>query len=247
MSKRRLFGLLGRKPAPTSASPGTVTRPRKREYLLTIDIFRDLPSEAISWLDDQTKMMTIPKGRQLFSQEDRAEALFLLKKGRVQLYRLSSSGKRLEIATIDPGAFFGEMPFIGESLRHVNAEAMSDSTLCVMSRGDVERLIRERPDVALRMMEVLGRRLAEGESRLEEMAYRNVPTRIASVLMRLSTGRNGDLITITHQELGDMIGALRETVTKVLDEFQDHGLVELGRSRIVLRDVDGLRARLESD
>ena len=195
--------------------------------------------------EQQTEMRTCRKGQILYSQEDRAEVLFLLKRGRVQLYRLTPSGKRLELAVIEPGTFFGEMPFIGESLRHTFAEAAEDSLICVMSRTDIEGLMRKRSEVALRMIEVLGRRLALCEARLEEMAYRSVPARIAAVLMRLSQGHNGEVVPITHQELGDMIGALRESVTKVLDDFQRDGLVELGRGRVVLRDVAGLQLRLD--
>src|SRR5262249_52861831 len=154
------------------------------------------------------------KGQILYSQEDRAEVLFLLKRGRVQLYRLTPSGKRLDLATIEPGTFFGEMPWLGESLRHTFAEAVEDSLLCIMSRPDVERLMREQPQVALRMLEVLGQRLALCEARLEEMAYRSVPARIAAVLLRFSQGQNGEAVPITHQELGEMIGAFRESVTK---------------------------------
>ena len=114
-----------------------------------------------------------------------------------------------------------------------------------MSRSDIERLMRTRSEVALRMIEVLSRRLALCEARLEEMAYRSVPARIAAVLLRLSQGQNGEVVSITHQELGDMIGALRESVTKVLDDFQREGLVELGRGRIILSDVAGLQSRLD--
>jgi len=195
--------------------------------------------------EQQTEMRTCRRGQILYSQEDRAEVLFLLKRGRVQLYRLTPSGKRLELATIEPGTFFGEMPFLGESLRHTFAEATEDSLICVMSRADIERLMRERSEVALRMIEVLGRRLALCEARLEEMAYRSVPARIAAVLMRLSQGQHGEVVSITHQELGDMIGALRESVTKVLDEFQRDGLVELSRGRVTLRDVAGLQSRMD--
>jgi len=146
---------------------------------------------------------------------------------------------------IEPGTFFGEMPLLGESLRHTFAEAVEDSLICVMSRADIEGLMRKRSEVALRMIEVLGRRLAVCEARLEEMAYRSVSARIAAVLLRLSQGRNGEVVSITHQELGDMIGALRESVTKVLDDFQRAGLVELGRGRVILRDVVGLQSRLD--
>jgi CRP-like cAMP-binding protein len=213
--------------------------------MLTMDIFCDLEPETMAAFEQQTEMRTCRRGQILYSQEDRAEVLFLLKRGRVQLYRLTPSGKRLELAVIEPGTFFGEMPFIGESLRHTFAEAAEDSLICVMSRSDIEGLMRKRSEVALRMIEVLGRRLALCEARLEEMAYRSVPARIAAVLMRLSQGHNGEIISITHQELGDMIGALRESVTKVLDEFQREGLVELGRGRVILRDVTGLKLRLD--
>ena len=115
----------------------------------------------------------------------------------------------------------------------------------MMSRADIERLIRDQPQVALRMIEALGRRLADREARLEELAYRSAPARIAAVLLRLTEGRMGNEAAVTHQEIGDMIGALRETVTKILDEFQSDGLVELRRGHILLRDPERLRCRLE--
>jgi len=242
---RRLFGLLPGQTTAAASNSSKSSAPRKRDYLLTIDILRDLQPDDLAELDRQTEMLTSPKGRVLYSQDDHAEALFLLKKGRVQLYRLTPSGKRLELATLEPGTFFGEMPLLGESLRHTYAEAASDCLLCVMSRTDVERLIREHPPVALRMVEILGRRLALADARLEEMAYRSVAARIAAVLLRLSNGQSDSVLAITHQELGDMIGALRETVTKTLDDFQANGLVALGRGRITVRDVPGLRAYLE--
>lgn len=245
MTTRRPFSLLHKKRTELARQPGAVTPPKNRECMLTMDIFCDLEPEAMAAFERQTEMRTCRRGQILYSQEDRAEVLFLLKRGRVQLYRLTPSGKRLELAAIGPGTFFGEMPLIGESLRHTFAEAAEDSLICVMSRHDIEGLMRKRSEVALRMIEVIGRRLALCEARLEEMAYRSVPARIAAVLTRLSQGHNAEVVSITHQELGDMIGALRESVTKVLDEFQREGLVELGRGRVILRDVSGLQLRLE--
>ncbi len=194
---------------------------------------------------NEIEKRTCCKGQILYSQEDQVEALFLLKRGRVRLYRLTPSGKRLELAVIEPGTFFGEMPLLGESMRNTYAEALEDALICVLSRTDIERLVCAHPQVALRIIEVLGQRLAQCEARLEEVAYRSVPARIAAVLVRLSQEQLDEVVEITHQELGDMIGALRETVTKTLDEFQQTGLVELSRGRIVLRNVVGLQARME--
>lgn len=230
--------------AQPSRSPERSAATIKREYLLTMEIFRDLPHEQIEMIERATIMRTIPKGQIVYSQEDRAEALFLLKRGRISIYRLTPGGKRLELASIGPKAFFGEMPLLGESLRHTYAEATEESLLCVMSRADVERLIRDQPQVALRMIEVLGRRLAIVDARLEELAYRSAPARIAAVLLRLSDGKADIDLAVTHQEIGDMIGALRETVTKILDEFQEEGLVKLRRGHVLLCDPNGLRLRL---
>ncbi len=243
MSARHGFSLFPKRRTQPRWQPGSALPPK--ECMLAMDIFCDLEPAAMAAFEQQTEMRTCRKGQILYSQEDRAEVLFLLKRGRVQLYRLTPSGKRLELATIEPGAFFGEMPLVGETLRHTFDEAVEDSLICVMSRTDIEQLMRERSEVALRMIEVLSRRLALCEARLEEMAYRSVPARIAAVLLRLSQGQAGEVVPITHQELGDMIGALRESVTKVLDDFQKAGLVELGRGRVILRDVVGLQARLE--
>ena len=245
MNKHGLRGLLDRARHGASSPSQSGAPLTKREYLLTMDIFRDLPSEQVEMIEHATIMRTIPKGQIIYSQEDRAEALFLLKRGQVTIYRLTPAGKRLELATIGPKAFFGEMPLLGESLRHAFAEASEESLLCVMSRADVERLIREQPQVALRMIEALGWRLADRDARLEELAYRSAPARIAAVLLRLTEGRAGNEVTVTHQEIGDMIGALRETVTKILDEFQSDGLIELRRGHILLRDPERLRARLD--
>lgn len=250
MSKSRFLDLFDRtRPrhgsAQPTSSPGSSATSIKREYLLTMEIFRDLPREQIEMIERATIMRTIPKGQIVYSQEDRAEALFLLKRGRISIYRLTPGGKRLELASIGPKAFFGEMPLLGESLRHAYAEAAEESLLCVMSRADVERLIRDQPQVALRMIEVLGKRLATSEARLEELAYRSAPARIAAVLLRLTDGKAGVEVAVTHQEIGDMIGALRETVTKILDEFQGEGLVELRRGHVLLRDPQQLRLRLE--
>ncbi|MBI4491182.1 MAG: Crp/Fnr family transcriptional regulator [Chloroflexi bacterium] len=239
---RRVFGSHGAAREPRSVE---AQLPHKRAFLREIDIFRDLAPEDLKWLEATTQMTTARKGRVLYHQDDTAEGLFLLKKGRVRLSRFSPSGKKLELAILEPGTFFGEMPLLGERMRNASAEALEDCTLCVMSPADIERLVLSRPQVALRMLEILGRRLAESEARLEDLAYRSVPARLASVLLRLGRERDGVIEGVTHQELGDMVGAYRETVTKTLDEFQAAGYVELGRRRISILDRAALAARLE--
>ncbi len=236
---------MSRKMSPPSWSPqhGAMTR---YDYLLTMDIFRDLAPETIQTFEYHTAIRAYAKGEILYSQNDPAETLFLLKQGQVQLYRLTAKGKRLDLATLGPRTFFGEMPLLGESLRHTYAEVNTEEALvCILKRTDVERLILDQPIVALRMIEVMGQRLAVQAEQLEELAYRHVPARLAALLLRLSQQQPETKITLTHQELGDMIGALRETVTPILNDFQRNGLVTLGRGRIIIHNIDGLQTYLE--
>src|SRR5262252_3673152 len=233
--------LTGRRPAATT--PDSLTA-FKQEFLRKIDIFRDLSHAEIEEIDRQTRMTTVRRGQVIYRQEDTAEGLFLLKRGRVRLSRLSSSGRKLEVAVLDPGTFFGEMPMLGVSMRSASAEAVDDSLLCVMSEADVERLVLSKPQVGLRMIEILGRRLAAAEARLEDFAYRSASSRIATALLRMSN--DGAIEGVSHQDLADAVGAYRETVTKILDEFEAAGLVALGRRRLEVLDAEALQRRCAS-
>jgi CRP/FNR family cyclic AMP-dependent transcriptional regulator len=112
--------------------------------------------------------------------------------------------------------------------------------LCVMSRTDVEHLILSKPQVALRFIEAIGKRLTEAESRLEEATFKSIPTRLASLLLRLSDERGPVIDGYTHQALAEMIGTYRETTTQTLNEFKSMGLIETGRKRIGVKDPEGL-------
>lgn len=231
-----VFNLRGlRRQSPVPDSPAAF----KQEFLRKIDIFRDLSHGDIEEIDRQTRMTTVRRGQVIYRQEDSAEGLFLLKRGRVRLSRLSPSGRRLELAVLEPGTFFGEMPLLGVRMRSASAEAIDDSLLCVMSEADVERLVMSKPEVGLRMIEVLGRRLAAAEARLEDFAYHSATARVAAVLLRLA--RDGVIEGMSHQDLADAVGAYRETVTKILDDFEAAGLVALSRKRIDVLDASRLQ------
>jgi CRP-like cAMP-binding protein len=214
-------------------------RTNKIGYLQMVDIFQDLTEEEIEEIDRATTITTSRRGKILYMPEDTSEVLFLLKKGRVQLYRISPDGKKLVIATLGPGTVFGEMALIGQGMHNTFAEAIEDCVLYVMSRSDVERMLVSRPKVALRIFEALGRRLKEAEARQEEVAFKGIPARLASLLLQLA---DADTITgYTHQDLGEQIGTYRETTTQTLNAFKSEGLIDIGRKRITILD----RERLE--
>lgn len=216
----------------------------KLSYLSNIQVFRDLSPSELMEMDRQITMSTCEAGRIFYMPEDTGEVLFLLKKGKVQLYRLTAGGKKLVVATLGPGAIFGEMALVGQGMHNTFAEAIDECVLCVMSRADVERLIREKPDVAFRFLETMGTRVNDLETQLEAIAFKSIPARLARLLLELAQEQHGgrEIRGYTHQDLSEMLGTYRETITQTLNEFKAAELIETARKRIVLLDRAQLAA-----
>jgi CRP/FNR family cyclic AMP-dependent transcriptional regulator len=214
----------------------------KLGYLSDVDLFRDLSERDMAELDRMTTITSVPRGRVFYQPEDVSEVLFLLKQGQVQLYRISPEGKKLVIATLGPGTLFGEMALLGQQMQNAFAEALDDCLILVMNRTDLERLIFGKPIIGRRILESTGKRLREAEERLEDMAFKGIPARLASLLLRLSEERNTDeIVGLTHQDLAETIGTYRETATQVLNDMKADGLIEIGRKRIRILDLQRLR------
>ncbi len=214
----------------------------KRDYLQDTDLFRDLSPRDIADLERVTTLTNVPRGRVFYRPEDPGERLFLLRQGRVQLYRISPEGKKLIIATLGPGALFGEMALLGQQMHNAFAEAMEDCSIMVMSRSDLERLILNDVRLGRRILALTHKRLSDAEARLEDMAFKSIPARLASLLLRLAAEQDGVTITgLTHQDLAETIGTYRETATQVLNDLKNEGLIEIGRKRITILDAERLR------
>ncbi|MFZ1753848.1 MAG: Crp/Fnr family transcriptional regulator [Caldilineaceae bacterium] len=219
----------------------------KMRYLSELTVFQDLTAREMEDLNRITTMSTVPKGRVFYRPEEPGEVLFILKEGRVQLYRISPEGKKLVITTLGEHTLFGEMALLGTKMHNTFAEAVEDCLICVMSRTDLERMILSKPQVALRILEITGKRLREAEERLESMAFKGIPARLASLLLRLSEEQDSDEVTgLTHQDLAESVGTYRETATQVLNDLKSQGLIEIGRKRIQLLNKDELFEIAES-
>lgn len=218
----------------------------KIAYLQEIEIFQDLTERELEDMNQSLTLTTTPAGRIFYSPEEHGEVLFILKRGRVQCYRISPEGKKLVLDTLGSGAVFGEMSMIGQGMHNAFAEAVEDSTICVMSRTDLERLLRTKPQVAFRLIEAMGDRIVELEARLEDIAFKSVPARLASLLLRLQKDRGRRILGLTHQDLADTVGTYRETTTQTLNRFKAQGLIATGRKRIEILDSGGLMQVAES-
>lgn len=212
------------------------------EYLEAVEIFQDLTHTDIESIGQHTNVMSFKAGHLFYMPNDTAEVLYILKRGRVQLYRLLPDGRKLTVAIVHPGTIFGHMAMVGQHLHNTFAQALDDCLICVWNRFEVERLLMKYPRVALRFLDAIGQRLFESEQRLEEATYKRIPARLASLLLRLNEnhGDSGVVRGYTHQSLADMLGTYRETTTQTLNEFKHQNLIRTGRKCIEILDSAGL-------
>ncbi|MGE3911851.1 MAG: Crp/Fnr family transcriptional regulator [Chloroflexota bacterium] len=241
----RVLASLRGQPEPGAPGQSAVSRyapDQKIRHLSLIDILRDLEQPTLAWLADHTTMVTARRGQHIYTPGETREALFLLKTGNVRLYRLTADGKKLVLSTLGPHTVFGDMPLAGQQMYGAFAEAVTDCMICVLGRADLEKLIEARPMVAIRLLETVGQRLLEAEAVIEDFAFKGVPARLAMLLLRLAGHGGADEVRgYSHQDLAEMIGSYRETVTATLDDFKRRGLVTVGRRHIHLLDRSGLQ------
>ncbi len=211
----------------------------KLELLSSMDILRDLTEDQIETLMDKSPMRTAQKDT-IFYGLDGPEVLFLLKSGKVELFRQSPDGRKLTLANVEEGTFFGEMSLIGLHLNGTHAMAREDCVICVLSRHDLESLMLEHPTVALRVAEALTHRLEETRALLQEIAFNDLTGKVAGLLLQLAGG-DSNIDGYSHEDLAARVGCLRESFTAVLDRFKRSGAVTTGRKRIKVTD----RAQIE--
>lgn len=223
-------------------------RKERIRLLSLVDIFEPLSEEEIEDLNGQLPDRRIDRGEVFYSPEDLSERLFILQSGKARIYRMSPDGREFTLAMVEAGTVFGEMALTGQRLEGAYAQAVEPSLVATMAREDLERLILDRPEVGLRITHLLSERLRHYETRLEDTAMKEVPARLAGIIVQLveSEGvRSGTGYRIpshyTHERLGTMIGANRVAVTRAFGLLQDEGVVELRRRLILVPELKALR------
>jgi CRP/FNR family transcriptional regulator, cyclic AMP receptor protein len=211
--------------------------------LAEVELFRDLSHREMAAIGARAPLRTVDAGQVVYDPLRPVEALFVVKRGRVRLFRVLADGRTVTTAVLSAGSVLGEMPPLGLRMRGTWAEAIEPSELCLMSRADVREMLFTEPRVALRIAEMLSTRIADLEDQLTDVASKSLPERIATTLCRLDRHEPDESVRLTHAQLAALVGATRERTTMALGELADAGLVELGRGQIRITDPHRLAGR----
>src|ERR687884_361986 len=198
------------------------------------DLFHGLTAEELREVERVTTTHSFRKGEVIYTPGETGEALFLLREGAVQIYRMSPEGRKLVIAQLLPFSFFGEMSCIGQGMYDTFAEVTEDSTIVTMNCAVLNRLLVTKPEVARRILEAFGRRVLDAERQLEETVFKGMTARVAALLLRESDGDSVD--GLTHQDIAERLGVYRETATNALNELKAARVIAIGRKHVTILD-----------
>lgn len=192
------------------------------------------------------------RGDIIFQKDDPGHSLFILARGSVRIYLPSTLGTDLTLAVLGAGQFFGDLSLLDGRPRSASAAALADTNVVILERTDFVALVRSRPEAAMSVLAVVARRLRETDEMASDLAFLDVGGRLAKKLLDLAATNgvrrsDGVLVdmTLTQEELANMIGVTRESVNRNLSLFRRIGLIAKEGRRFVLRDIEGLRRRCE--
>lgn len=192
---------------------------------------------------------TIHRGTIIFSEEDQPDGAFLLSSGRVKLSRLTQSGREILLEIVEPGDIFGLHEVLLGTTRTTTAATLTDSQIIRIGSSEIEETLRGSPKLVRGILQALLRRMVSMERRMESLMTQTVPRRLGHALLELARSEgngHGSFVGLTHQDLGNLVGTSRETVSLFLARFRQSGWVATERGRIRILDSKGLENWLES-
>jgi CRP/FNR family cyclic AMP-dependent transcriptional regulator len=218
-----------------------------------VDILGPLSEEEMEDLAKRAPDTFLEQDDILYTPKEGTERLFILKKGRVQLFEVNGDGDEITLSVIEDGNVFVEMALIGQSLKGLYVRALIPSTVVSLKRKDLEDLIRNKPEVGLMLVRDLAQRLHALEARYADIIGKDVPARLATRILTLIDSEgvvSSESYRIpthyTHDQLGTMIGCKRVAVTRAFRKLEEGGAVELKERRIVVKDIDTLKHLAEA-
>lgn len=219
----------------------------KLGLLADLDLFRKLRSDELDRLVAFTRWMQPKAHTILFRKSDPGTSMMVVRRGRVKVCTHSEDGKELVLDMFGPGEVFGEIALLDGSPRTADAVTIDDCELLVLDRRDFIPFLLEHSDASVRMLEVLTQRLRRTTQLLEDVAFREGPSRLARRFVRLAefSGREVESgifvdMSLSQQQLGNMVGMTRESINKQLRQWRDEGLISWTRGYYTITNLEAL-------
>jgi CRP-like cAMP-binding protein len=211
-----------------------------------------LSQPELQMLAARTVRKLFSTGELIFSEGEPCSGLHIIARGKVRIFKTSMSGREQVLAVNGPGESVAEVPVFDGGPFPASAIAVEDVELAYISRRDFNAYCLEHPEVALKVLSVVGARLRRLVSIIEELSFTTIRQRLIAALVKLAqsegktTARGIEFqLPATHQELANQLGTVRELISRNLMRLQAEGLLDVDARQIVVKDMKGLSALLE--
>lgn len=224
------------------------------ELLKKVSLFENVQTDELERIAGLLTARETPKDSQIVAQDEPGDAMYIIARGRVKVVLYGDNGREVILTILKAGEFFGEMALVDDGPRSANVIASEDATVLILKRDSFREYLLKSPQMALNIMAELSRRLRRADEIIGNLATLDVYGRVAHIMIELAKKdgeevEEGILIRErpTQQDIASMIGTSRETVSRVLSEFQKRGFVEMrGREILLSRKFAGGVAQMQA-
>ncbi|MEW9123356.1 MAG: Crp/Fnr family transcriptional regulator [Thermotaleaceae bacterium] len=226
---------------------------KNTELIKHVPIFSQLEQSALEKIASITVERKYRKGTIIFMEGDKGEALYFIKSGKVKISKNSNDGRELILNIYGSGDVFAEVTLFNDVMYPATAEVMEDAVVGIIMNTDLEALVRHNADLALQIIKILNKRLYMSQMKLKQMALSDTYVRTAEVLIKLAKDhgveKDGIIelrLNLSRQELANMIGTARETVSRALSQFKKEGSIEISGKKIIIQNMEKLKGWLQA-
>jgi CRP/FNR family transcriptional regulator, cyclic AMP receptor protein len=219
------------------------------ELLSGVPLFSELSPDELDRIAQVAIPRSFPRETRVFQEGDPGDACYIVREGSCRVTRQHSDGRVITLATLGPGAIFGELAMFDGERRSASVEVAANTELVALPARDVRNLIRTHPEMAEKLVVALTRRLREANERISRQSFQTVPSRVAGVLNQLLAEeavtpivRDGVTIRLRQSDLAQLAGTSRESVSRFLATLERAGVVQVGRGRVTVIEPERLDA-----
>lgn len=214
----------------------------------SLTCFNELNPESISFLNNHKIISHYKKGQTVFHEGTWPQGIFCLKAGKIKIYRIGTDGKEQIVRFVTPGDLLGIRALIAGMEYSASAETIEASVICNINRPIFIKLIDENPGFSHCLMKILSKLLEDAERKMTSLAQKPVRERLAETLVIMRSlfqtdpgNENNSKISLSRNDLANIVGTATETVIRLLSEFKDENLISINGRSITLIDIDGLK------
>lgn len=213
-----------------------------------VSIFSVLTEEQLIKLTEKITHKNYKKGQIIFFEGDISDKLYVINRGKIKIFKYTREGKEQILYILSEGDFVGDLSLLKKDEFKFNAEALEDANICVLTKDDFDGIVRENPEIALEILQVVYDRIVKLENLIQSLSTKDIEARIASLLLGFVKDfgiPKGDIIELelplSREDIANYIGVTRETISRKLGSMQDQGVIELmGSKKIIINDIEEL-------